>query len=243
MRNIKITYRYDGSLFFGFQRQPEKRTVQGEIEKLLNVVLKTEIDMISSGRTDRGVHALIQVSNFYTDSPIPLDKLKYVLTRGLPLDIELFDVEEVEENFNSRFDAKSRGYRYIISWERDPFKSRYETFVNKKIDRERFLEILKPLVGVHDFNNFRLSDCGSKTSVREIYSIDIIEIDSSRIAVDILGSSFLKSQIRIIIGTALDIYFGIRKEDYIVEMLENPQKKFIRKVAEPYGLYLSKVNY
>lgn len=243
MRNIKITYRYDGSLFFGFQRQPEKRTVQGEIEKLLNVVLKTEIDMISSGRTDRGVHALIQVSNFYTDSPIPLDKLKYVLTRGLPLDIELFDVEEVEENFNSRFDAKSRGYRYIISWERDPFKSRYETFVNKKIDRERFLEILKPLVGVHDFNNFRLSDCGSKTSVREIYSIDIIEIDSSRIAIDIMGSSFLKSQIRIIIGTALDIYFGIRKEDYIVEMLENPQKKFIRKVAEPYGLYLSKVNY
>lgn len=243
MRNIKITYRYDGSLFFGFQRQPEKRTVQGEIEKLLNVVLKTEIDMISSGRTDRGVHALIQVSNFYTDSPIPLDKLKYVLTRGLPLDIELFDVEEVEENFNSRFDAKSRGYRYIISWERDPFKSRYETFVNKKIDKERFLEILKPLVGVHDFNNFRLSDCGSKTSVREIYSIDIIEIDSSRIAVDIMGSSFLKSQIRIIIGTALDIYFGIRKEDYIVEMLENPQKKFIRKVAEPYGLYLSKVNY
>lgn len=243
MRNIKITYRYDGSMFYGFQRQPEKRTVQGEIEKLLNVVLKTNIDMISSGRTDRGVHALIQVSNFHTDSTIPLEKLKYVLNRGLPLDIELLDIEEVEEEFNSRFDAKSRGYRYILSWERDPFKSRYETYINREIDSKRFASVMKPLIGIHDFNNFRLSDCGSKTSVREIYSIDVKKLDSSRIAVDILGSSFLKSQIRIIIGTALDVYFGVRDESYLREMLENPNKKFIRKVAEPNGLYLSKVNY
>lgn len=243
MRNIKITYRYDGSMFYGFQRQPEKRTVQGEIEKLLNVVLKTNIDMISSGRTDRGVHALIQVSNFHTDSTIPLEKLKYVLNRGLPLDIELLDIEEVEEEFNSRFDAKSRGYRYILSWERDPFKSRYETYINREIDTKRFASVMKPLIGIHDFNNFRLSDCGSKTSVREIYSIDVKKLDSSRIAVDILGSSFLKSQIRIIIGTALDVYFGVRDESYLREMLENPNKKFIRKVAEPNGLYLSKVNY
>ncbi|WP_291255077.1 tRNA pseudouridine(38-40) synthase TruA [Fusobacterium sp.] len=243
MRNIKITYRYDGSMFYGFQRQPEKRTVQGEIEKLLNVVLKTNIDMISSGRTDRGVHALIQVSNFHTDSTIPLEKLKYVLNRGLPLDIELLDIEEVEEEFNSRFDAKSRGYRYILSWERDPFKSRYETYINREIDTKRFARVMEPLIGIHDFNNFRLSDCGSKTSVREIYSIDVKKLDSSRIAVDILGSSFLKSQIRIIIGTALDVYFGVRDESYLREMLENPNKKFIRKVAEPNGLYLSKVNY
>ncbi len=243
MRNLKLIYRYDGSDFYGFQRQPKKRTVQGEIEKLLNVVLKTNIDMISSGRTDRGVHALVQVSNFHTDSTIPLEKLKYVLNRGLPLDIELLDIEEVEEEFNSRFDAKSRGYRYILSWEREPFKSRYETYITKEIDIERFAKVMKPLIGIHDFNNFRLSDCGSKTSVREIYSIDVKKLDSSRIAVDILGSSFLKSQIRIIIGTALDVYFGVRDESYLREMLENPNKKFIRKVAEPNGLYLSKVNY
>lgn len=243
MRNIKIVYRYDGSMFYGFQRQPQKRTVQGEIEKLLNVVLKEEVDMISSGRTDRGVHAMLQVSNFHTVSPIPLEKLEYVLKRGLPLDIDLLDIQEVDAQFNSRFDAKKRAYRYIISWEKNPFKSRYETYIGKKIDGDRFLEILKPLVGVHDFNNFRLSDCGSKTSVREIYNIEVIKISETSLAVDILGSSFLKSQIRIIIGTALDIYFGLKKESYILEMLENPQKKYIRKVADPYGLYLSKVEY
>lgn len=243
MRNIKLTYRYDGSLFYGFQRQPEKRTVQGEIEKLLNVVFKKEIDMISSGRTDRGVHALIQVSNFYVDSTIPIERLKYILNRGLPLDIELLDVEEVEEKFNSRFDAKNRGYRYIISWERNPFRSKYETFINREIDIKRFYEILKPLIGIHDFNNFRLSDCGSKTSVREIYDIKIEKLEEKRIAIDLLGSSFLKSQIRIIIGTALNIYFKELPENYIEEMLKNPNKKYLKKVAPPYGLYLSQVNY
>lgn len=243
MRNIKITYRYDGSMFYGFQRQPEKRTVQGEIEKLLNVVLKNEIDMISSGRTDRGVHALIQVSNFFTNSSIPLEKLKYVLNRGLPLDIELLDIEEVTESFNSRFDAKSRGYRYIISWEKNPFKSRYETYINREIDIEKFQNILNVLKGVHDFNNFRLSDCGSKTSIREIYDIEVKALRDKTIGVDILGSSFLKSQIRIIIGTALNIYFGELPEEYMEEMLKNPNKKYLKKVAPPYGLYLSQVNY
>lgn len=229
MRNIKIVYRYDGSMFYGFQRQPEKRTVQGEIEKLLNVVLKAEIDMVSSGRTDRGVHALIQVSNFYTDSTIPLEKLRYVLMRGLPLDIEILDIAEVDESFNSRFDAKSRGYSYLISWERDPFRSRYETYVNREIEIERFQNILDVLVGVHDFNNFRMSDCGSKTSVREIYSIEVKRVGEKRLQVDIEGSSFLKSQIRIIIGTALNIYFGNLPENYMEEMLKNPTKKYIKK--------------
>lgn len=243
MRNLRLTYRYDGSLFYGFQRQIDKRTVQGEIEKLLNVVLKEEINLISSGRTDRGVHALKQVSNFFTSSTIPVDRLKYVLERGLPEDIEILSVEEVNHSFHSRFDAKDRGYRYIISFEKNPFKARYETFVHKQIEIKKLKDILSPLVGEHDFNNFRMSDCGSKTSVRTIYNIDVLEIEKNRIAVDIKGNSFLKSQIRIIIGTALDIYFGVREENYIKEMLRYPDKNFGKKVAQPNGLYLSEVNY
>lgn len=242
MRNIKIIYRYDGSMFYGSQRQPEKRTVQGEIEKLLNILLKEEINMISSGRTDRGVHALIQVSNFFTSSPIPLDRMKYALNRGLPLDIELLDIEEVDLEFNSRFLPKSRAYRYIMTWKRNPFESRYTTYVNKKIEKDRFFEIMKPLIGVHDFNNFRMSDCGSKTSVREIYSIELFEEDT-KLIVEIRGNSFLKSQIRIMIGTALEIYFGNRDKNYLIDMLNNPEKKYIKKVADPFGLYLSEVNY
>ncbi|WP_410207524.1 tRNA pseudouridine(38-40) synthase TruA [Fusobacterium sp.] len=243
MRNIKLVYRYDGSLFYGFQRQPDKRTVQGEIEKFLGIILKEEVNMTSSGRTDRGVHALVQVSNFKTSSVIPVNRLKYALNRGLPQDIDIVEVEECDENFNSRFDAKKRGYRYVMTWDKNPFRSRYETYVHKEIDIERFRKILDPLVGVHDFNNFRMSDCGSKTSVREIYSIDIVPLDKHTVAVDIMGNSFLKSQIRIMMGTALDIYFGQREESVLKEMLEYPGKKFFKRVAEPAGLYLAKVDY
>ena len=95
---------------------------------------------------------------------------------------------------------------------------------------------------MHDFNNFRLSDCGSKTSIREIYSI-VVEEKENKLIVEIKGNSFLKSQIRIIIGTALDIYFGNYDENHLRDMLENPKKDFLKKVADPYGLYLSEINY
>lgn len=243
MRNIKIIYQYDGSSFYGFQRQPKKRTVQGEIEKILNILLNEKIDLISSGRTDRGVHAFCQVSNFQTSSVIPLEKLKFALKKGVVQDIKIIDVEEVHKSFNARFDAKSRGYKYIISSEKNPFRSRYETFIKEKINIARLQDILSTFVGIHDFNNFRLSDCGSKTSIREIYSINITKLDEYRLEITFLGNAFLKSQIRIMVGTALDIYFENRDENIIYDMLENPKKRFIKKVAPPFGLYLSEVNY
>lgn len=242
MKNIKIRYRFDGSMFYGFQRQPGKRTVQGEIEKLLETVLREKVNMISAGRTDRGVHALEQVSNFFTNSPIPVEKLKYALDKGLPLDIEILEVEEVYMEFNSRFMAKSRAYKYIMSWIKNPFESRYVTLVHEKIDKDRFFKILEPLIGINDFNNFRLSDCGSKTSIREVYNI-VVEEKENKLIIDIKGNSFLKSQIRIMIGTALNVYLGNCDKNYLRDMLENPNKDFIKKVADPYGLYLSEVNY
>jgi len=242
MKNIKIRYRFDGSMFYGFQRQPGKRTVQGEIEKLLEIVLREKVNMISAGRTDRGVHALEQVSNFFTNSPIPVEKLKYALDKGLPLDIEILEVEEVYMEFNSRFMAKSRAYKYIMSWIKNPFESRYVTLVHEKIDKDRFFKILEPLIGINDFNNFRLSDCGSKTSIREVYNI-VVEEKENKLIIDIKGNSFLKSQIRIMIGTALNVYLGNCDKNYLRDMLENPNKDFIKKVADPYGLYLSEVNY
>ena len=90
MRNIKIKYEYDGTDFFGMQKQKKARTVAGEIEKILNVILKEKINLINSGRTDRGVHALEQVSNFFTDSKIPAERLEYALKNALPKDINLF---------------------------------------------------------------------------------------------------------------------------------------------------------
>ena len=101
---------------------------------------------------------------------------------------------------------------------------------------------MKPLIGVHDFNNFRMSDCGSKTSIREIYSIELFEEDQ-KLIVEIRGNSFLKSQIRIMIGTALEIYFGNRDKNYLIDMLNNPEKKYIKRLQIPLDYIILEVNY
>ena len=218
-KNIKIVYEYDGSEFYGFQRQPKLRTVQGEIEKVLEILFKEKIDLISAGRTDRGVHAKMQVSNFYIKLDIPISKLKKILNALLPEDINILEVEEIELNFNSRFSAKYRAYEYYITNKKNPFNSRYMSFIDEEFNIERLNKILTILIGEHDFSNFRLSDCGSKTTIREIYEIKFIREDENIIKLYVKGNAFLKSQIRIIIGTVLAIYQGKKEEKYLELML------------------------
>nr|WP_314531159.1 tRNA pseudouridine(38-40) synthase TruA [uncultured Fusobacterium sp.] len=242
-RNIKLEFRYDGSRYFGFQRQPKQITVQGEIEKILRTVTKEEVNLISAGRTDRGVHANHQVSNFYTSSTIPVDKFKYLLSRALPTDIEILSVEDVEENFNARHDAKLREYLYIISWNRSPFKVRYCKFVKEKIDAERLEKIFSDFIGIKDFQNFRLKDCASKITIREIYEIRVEYSGANEINIYIKGSAFLKSQIRIMVGTALEIYYENLSEDTIKKMLTDFTKEYKKNLVEPEGLYLNRIEY
>lgn len=242
-RNIKITYSYDGSEFFGFQRQPKLRTVQGEIEKILKILFKKDIDLVSAGRTDRGVHAKKQVSNFLIHSTIPSEKIKYILNNSLPKDIYIENIEDVALDFSSRYSATYRAYEYFLGEDQNPFQSRYVTFVNGKLDLERLNAIAAPLVGVHDFCNFKLADCSSRTSEREMFEARFERVDEKTVKLCVKANAFLKSQIRIIVGTILSIYFNRRPENYLIEMLNNPNGKYIKDVAEPNGLHLSDIGY
>lgn len=242
-RNIKLEFRYDGSRYFGFQRQPRQITVQGEIEKILKTVTREDINLISAGRTDRGVHANHQVSNFYTSSNIPTEKFKYLLSRALPKDIDILSVEEVENNFNARHNAKKRQYMYVISWEKSPFKARYCKFVKEKIDATKLEDILNDFVGIKDFQNFRLKDCNSRVTIREVYGIKVKYSGDTEVKIFIDGSSFLKSQIRIMVGTALEIYYGRLPRETIKFMLEDFSKEYKKSLVEPEGLYLNKIEY
>ncbi|CAN2326259.1 tRNA pseudouridine(38-40) synthase TruA [Fusobacterium sp. oral taxon C10] len=242
-KNIKIEFRYDGSRYYGFQRQLNKITIQGEIEKILRIVTKEEINLISAGRTDRGVHAYHQVSNFYTSSNIPIEKYKYLLTRALPNDIDILSVEEVNESFNARHNAKMREYIYIISWEKNPFEARYCKFVKERVDAEKLEKIFSNFVGIHDFKNFRLSDCVSKITIREIYKIEVKYFGENKIKIHIKGSAFLKSQVRIMVGTALEIYYGRLPENHIRFMLNDFTREYKKNLVEAEGLYLSKIVY
>ena len=245
MRNIKISYSYDGSDFYGFQRQPEKRTVQGEIERVLNIILKKNVNLTTAGRTDRGVHARVQVSNFVIDKSltIPLENLKRAMNKLLPPDIDIFHICEENINFNARYMPKMRAYEYIITWKKDVFSRRYKTYIPKSVDPEKLKKILSVLIGKHDFNNFRIKDENNRTTIREIYKIDVYFKNESEIGIYIEGSAFLKTQVRIIVGTALDVYFERKPKNYLKLLLDEPQVSRKIEIAEPCGLYLTKVEY
>ncbi len=244
MKNIKLTYRYDGSGFYGFQRQNRERTVQGEIEKLLKKFLKEEVNLTSSGRTDRGVHALTQVSNFKSNTPIPAENFSYMLNRKLPEDIIILKSEEVEDDFHSRHSAISRSYLYIIKNKKDYniYDRNYVTYVDYDIDEKELQEILSPLVGVHNFESFRTADCGAEHAVREMQEIRVYREDE-KIMVYIKANAFVKSMVRIIMGSALAVCKGIRDKDYIIKKIKNPNSLDEKLVASPKGLYLNEIVY
>ena len=114
MRNIKLTIEYDGKDFNGWQKQPNKLNIQGEIERAIYNITKEEVNLIGSGRTDAGVHALGQVANFKTNSEIPIEKLPLAINSQLKNSIVIKEAEEVDERFHSRYNAKHKTYRYIF---------------------------------------------------------------------------------------------------------------------------------
>ena len=157
--------------------------------------------------------------------------------------IDILSVEEVDENFNARHNAKMREYIYIISWEKNPFEARHCKFVKEKIVAEKLEKIFSDFIGIHDFKNFRLSDCVSKVTIREIYEIEVKYFGNSKIKIYIKGSAFLKSQVRIMVGTALEIYYGRLPENHIKLMLNDFTREYKKNLVEAEGLYLNKIEY
>lgn len=249
-RNVKIIYQYDGSKFSGFQRQKHNniKTVQGEIEKVILKAFSQKINMISSGRTDKGVHAMEQVSNFLIDGNIPLEAIKRQINKSLKGEIKILNITEANENFNARFDAKNRTYLYILRTEEDipPFEANYITGLKKEVNVEKFQKIMDSFIGKHDFSSFMKKDKAYRNPVREIFYIKCFydkKWGKNQVNIEICGNGFLKTMVRIMIGSALAIYFGKEKEDYIIKNLENPNTDNKKILASSEGLYLYKVNY
>lgn len=245
-KNIKIVYQYDGSKFFGFQRQRNLKTVQGEIERTIKKGFGEEVNMISSGRTDKGVHALGQVSNFFISKNIPLESVKRFLNRQLKGEIKILDIEEMEENFNARYDAKKRSYLYIMKKEEEisPFEFNYVTGIKKDIDINKIQEIMNVYIGKHNFKNFMKSDRAYRNPVRDIEYIKCdYNKNEKRYYIEICGNSFLKTMIRIMIGTALEVYYNGKSNEYIKRRLLGENENERKILAPSEGLYLYNIEY
>lgn len=244
MRNIKLTIEYDGKEFNGWQKQPNKLNIQGEIERAISSITGEEIELIGSGRTDAGVHAVAQVANFKTNSEIPVEKMAIAINSRLKKSIVIKKAEEVDERFHSRYNAKCKTYRYVIN------NSEYGTAIYRnleycfpiKLDAKKMKKAAKYFEGEHDFSGFKASGTSSKNSVRTIYKAEVIE-DGDKIIIELSGNGFLYNMVRIISGTLLDVGLGKIKPEEIPEVIESKDRKRAGKTLPAHGLFLKKVQY
>lgn len=244
MRNIKLTIEYDGKKFGGWQKQPNKLNIQGEIEKAIEEITGEKIDLNASGRTDAGVHSLGQVANFKTNSKIEIEKIPIAINSKLKQSIRIIKAEEVEENFHARYSCKGKKYRYIIN------NSKYGSAIYRdleyhmpiKLNVEAMQKGIKYFEGEHDFKGFKASGTSSKSSVRTIYNAKVIQ-EGERIIIELEGNGFLYNMVRIISGTMVDVGLGKIKPEEIPEIIESKERSRAGKTLPPQGLYLVEVYY
>ena len=244
MKNIRLTIEYDGKDFNGWQKQPNKLNIQGEIERAIEEITGEKVDLIASGRTDAGVHALAQMANFKTNSNLPVEKYPIALNTKLKKSIRIQKAEEVEEDFHSRYHCKQKTYRYVIN-NSDQGSSIYrnlEYFVPNRLNVEKMQEAVKYFEGEHDFKAFKASGTSSKSSVRTIYKAKV-EKQGDRIIIELTGNGFLYNMVRIIAGTLLDVGLEKIEPDEISEIIEKGERARAGKTLPPQGLYLVKVEY
>ena len=246
MYKLKCTIQYDGSGFYGYQRQPNKRTVQGEIERALTYISRGEkIDTHCSGRTDAGVHAMGQVFHFETDLKIPLKQWKFTFNNALPDDIYLVEVEKVSNDFHARYFATGKEYRYYILNDSTPdvFKRNYVYQYKGKLNREAMKNACDYFIGEHDFTTFSSAKSTVKgNKVRHLKSIEFNEV-GNQIELIFKGNGFLYHMVRVISGVIVDIGRGRYQPEDIPELFNQRNRSAVGRTLAASGLYLWRVDY
>lgn len=245
MQRYKCVISYDGTGFSGYQVQPNKRTVQLELETVLAKMHKgDQVKVFGSGRTDAGVHARGQVIHFDSPLPIPEHKWEMALNSMLPSDISVLSVEKACESFHARFDAEGKEYRYqlYLSAKRDPFTRNFAYQYPYPLDVDHMKEASKYFLGTHDFSSF----CASKTEVvdkvRTIETIDFM-VDGDQLTIRFVGNGFLYNMVRILVGTLLEVGAGDRPPSEMAEIIAGQDRRLAGKTAPAHGLYLWEVFY
>lgn len=226
MRNIKMILEYDGSRYKGWQKQTEDvNTVQGKLENVINKMVGEDVQLVGCGRTDAGVHALNYTANFHTNSNMNTKDMLTYLNEYLPEDIAVKSVKDASERFHSRYNIISKTYLYKInnSIEKNVFERRYIHTIKEKLDIEQMKLCSSVLIGNHDFQSFTTLKSKTKSKVRTINYINIIE-EGNLIEIEINGNGFLWNMVRIILGTLIDSGKGnLNKID--VENILNAKKR------------------
>ena len=245
MRNILLTISYDGTNFCGWQKQDGQRTVQGEIEKVLEIVHKSQIDLHGSGRTDSGVHAAAQAATFFSPiDSIPVENYPLALNSHLPKDIRIMSARVVDDSFHARFSATKRTYRYFLHCGSTPpaHEMNYVWCIHRKIDIPRLNRMASVLHGEIDCATFAASGDVSKSTFRYIEHA-VFFTEGDKLVFEICANAFLWKMVRSIVGSLL--YYekqGMDKEGF-AKIVDSCDRKLAGPTAPPEGLFLWSVGF
>lgn len=245
MAHVKLIVEYDGGCFHGWQKQPNLKTVQSELEKALAVVCREEVGPLhAAGRTDSGVHARGQVVTFRTSSPPELHKIINGVSHLMKGELSVVSAELVPERFHPGHDSTHKQYTYRILNRPSPaiLEARQVWHIHRPLDDAHLHQISQCLVGTQDFSAFRDSECCAKTPVKTIYKISVGR-RKDLIEIQVIGSGFLKQMVRNIVGTLVDIGRGHLKKDSLPMILESRNRRIAGVTAPPHGLCMEWVSY
>ena len=253
MTKYKIFLQFDGHRYLGWQKQNQSSpTVQDELERALQVVFKVNIKTTGSGRTDTGVHSLSHYVVF--DAPFSIDckNLVKAINSNLPQDIKTFSAEVIDGNFRPTNNAISREYRYLFTnlEFQPPFHVNYIANISHKLDFDLIRQACELFVGDKDFGDFYCKGSEVNSTVRTIYSLELLEHEADFHGIfqkhyyfRIVGSGFLKQMVRLIVGTLWNVGIGKVNLSELKSSLEEPRGKHLGPVSPACGLYKYHVNY
>jgi tRNA pseudouridine38-40 synthase len=243
VRTVRLDIEYDGSGFRGWARQPGLRTVQGELEAALATVLREPVELTVAGRTDTGVHARGQVASFETAAALPPDLARSLNGVG-PGDLAVTAAAPVADGFDARRDARSRTYRYrlLTRSSPSPFERRRALWWPHRADREALEACAAALPGSHDFTAFTPTQTDHVHFRREVLAASWEE-EGDVLSCQITADAFMRSMVRALVGTMLEVASGRRAAESFTALLEGAPRSHAGETAPAHGLYLESVSY
>jgi tRNA pseudouridine38-40 synthase len=244
-KNFKLTIEYDGTNYHGWQRQKNKPTIQGEIEKAIKVMTGTTVNVSGSGRTDAGVHAKGQVANFHCDTSLKPNELHSGLNSLLADDIVIKTCEQVDASFHARYDAKSKLYHYTLFNRPLPkaIGRQYVWFIRKKLNLDAMRSCIAHIMGRHDFVSFEGVGSPRQHTNRHVYNAELAELEKGVLIFRIEADGFLRFMVRNLVGTLVDVGLEKLTAHDFKHIMDSKDRARASATAPPQGLCLIEVKY
>jgi tRNA pseudouridine38-40 synthase len=242
MRNIKLIIEYDGTEFVGWQRQPNGRSVQEEIEKTLSSITQERVTIVGAGRTDSGVHARGQVANFFTDGALTVNDFQRALNGMLPEDIVIHSAEEIGTDFSARYSASSREYKYFISLKPGAVNRKYCWHLRYPFEIEKMNRAAEMILGIHNFQAFCKNDSEVEHHRCEVFN-SVWNLENDMLVYTVRANRFLQGMVRALVGTMVNIGRGYTPEEDFPMILASNDRSRAGQAAPARGLFLERVTY